>query len=83
MLFPLGQELQCEDNSQKDEISDPKQDHKNTETDSEEIESENAEKQEYVGPVTRAKAKALEQANALMAHYFGTYQCQNKKQIKS
>ena len=77
MLFPLGQEPQCEDISQRVKVSDP-----DTETEyiketseqslSKDSDPEVEEKQAYKGPVTRAKAKALEQANALMAHYFGT-----------
>ena len=70
MLFLLGQELQCEDISHKVEISDSNENECNTKEDS--VESDFEEIQEYKGPVTRAKAKALEQANALMAHYFGT-----------
>ena len=30
------------------------------------------EKQEYVGPVTRSRARAQDQANLLMAQYFDT-----------
>ena len=36
------------------------------------MDPEMEEEQGYKGPMTRAKAKALEQANALMVHYFGT-----------
>ena len=76
MLFPLSQELQCEDISQRVEVSDTETEHvKETSEQSLSKESdpevEVEEKQAYKGPVTRAKAKALEQANVLMAHYFG------------
>ena len=78
MLFPLGQELQCEDISQRVEVSDPdaeteymKETKWNLSGDPN-LEIEEEEKQAYKGPVTRAKAKALEQANALMVHYSGT-----------
>ena len=67
MLFPLGQELQCEDIGQKVEISDTIRKQENTEEESEEIESDIEEKQEYEGPVTRVRTKALEQANILIA----------------
>ena len=70
MLLPLSQELQCEDLGHKVEDLDLNEEECNIEEDS--VESEKEEEQEYQGPVTRAKAKALEQANALMAHYFGT-----------
>ena len=30
------------------------------------------EEQGYKGPMTRAKARALQQADALIVHYFGT-----------
>ena len=73
ILFPLGQESQCEDISQRVKISDPEIETQNTEEkDSEWKDPELEEKQVYKGPVTRAKAKALKQANALMIHYFGT-----------
>ena len=70
MLFQLSQELQCEDLGHKVEDLDLSEEEHNIKEDS--VESENEEKQEYQGPVTRAKAKALEQVNALMAHYFDT-----------
>ena len=79
MLFPLGQELQCEDISQRVEVSDPDTETEYIKETSEQSLSKDSdpeveveEKQAYKGPVTRAKAKALEQANALMVHYFGT-----------
>ena len=79
MLFPLGQELQCEDISQRVEVSDADTETEHVEETSEQSLSKDSdpeveveEKQAYKGPVTRAKAKALEQANALMVHYFGT-----------
>ena len=75
MLFPLGPELQCEDISQRVEVSDPDTETEHTEETSEQNLSKDpevVEEQDYKGPVTRAKAKALEQANTLMAHYFGT-----------
>ena len=72
MLFPLGQELQYEDISQRVEVSDPKKETRNTEENSGQMDPEMEEKQGYQGPVITAKAKALEQANALMIHYFGT-----------
>ena len=66
MLFPLRQELQCEDVSQKDGISGPIKNREETEEISmidtseseddindEDIKSE----QEHIGPVTRARAK--------------------------
>ena len=34
--------------------------------------SESEENKWYKGPMTRAKTKALEQANVLMIHYSGT-----------
>ena len=72
MLFPLSQELQCEDLGHKVEESDSNEKECNINEDS--VESDNEKEQEYQGPVTRAKAKALEQANALMAHYFNLLQ---------
>ena len=72
MLFPLGQELQCEDESHKVQISSPVENYVNTEVDSDEEESNIEEKQEYEGPVTRARTKALAQANMLMSQYFDT-----------
>ena len=77
MLFPLGQELQCEDINQRVKVSDPDTETEHTKETSEQSLSKDSdpkveveEKQAYKGPVTRAKT--LEQANALMAHYFGT-----------
>ena len=70
MLFPLSQELQCEDLGHKVEDLDLNEKEHNIEEDL--VESEKEEEQEYQGSVTKAKAKALEQANALVAHYFGT-----------
>ena len=72
MLFPLGQELQCEDKSHKVQISGPLQNHVNTEMDSDEEGSINDEAQECKGPVTRAKTKGLAQAKMLMARDFDT-----------
>ena len=72
MLFPLGQKLQCEDIGQRVEVSDPNRETEDTKESSEQIDTELEEKQGYEGPLTRAKAKALEHANALMVHYFGT-----------
>ena len=57
MLFPLGQELQCEDIGQRVEVSDPKIETQNTEEDSGQMDPEIEEKQGYQGPVIRAKAK--------------------------
>ena len=67
MLFPLGQELQCEDESHKVQVSEPMEHNVNAKMDSEGEEPSTEVKQEYKGPVTRARARALEQANALMA----------------
>ena len=72
MLFPLGQGLQCEDICQRVEVSDPKIKTQNTKENSGQMDPEMEEKQGYKGPMTRAKTKALEQANALMVHYFDT-----------
>ena len=81
MLFPLGQELQCEDIGQRVEVFDPKIETQNKkensgqtnpekeDSDSEISKSEN--NKGYKGPMTRAKTKALEQADVLMVHYFG------------
>ena len=59
MLFPLGQELQCEDIGQGVEVSDPKIETQNTE-DSGQMDPEIEEKHGYQGPMTRAKARALD-----------------------
>ena len=72
MLFQLGQELQSEDKSHKVQISGPIENHVNTEVNPDEEESNIEEKQDYVGPVTRARTKALTQANMLIAQHFGT-----------
>ena len=72
MLFPLGQELQCEDIGQRVEISDPHKETKDIRESSVLIDAELEEEWGFKGPLTRAKAKTLEQANALMVHYFGT-----------
>ena len=81
MLFPLGQELQCEDIGQRVKGFDPKIT-QNTKENSgqmnperEDPDSEISESEEntgYKGPMTRAKTKALEQTNVLMIHYSGT-----------
>ena len=71
MLFPLGQELQCEDIGQRVDVLDPHRETEDTKESSGQIDTELEEKQVYEDPLTRAKAKALEQANALMVHYFG------------
>ena len=72
MLFLLGQKLQCEDIGQKVKISDAIVNKENTEEDAIEKESDVEEEQEYKVPVTRARTKALEKANILMAQYFDT-----------
>ena len=72
MLFPLGQGLQCKDIGQKVEFSDLTSNHENKGKNPEEVVSASEEKQEYEGPITRAKTKALRQANMLMAQYFDT-----------
>ena len=82
MLFPLGQELQCEDIGQRVEVFDPKIEIQNTNENSGQMNpekedsdgeiSESEKNTGYKGPLTRAKTKALEQANVLMVHYFGT-----------
>ena len=59
MLFPLGQELQCEDIGQRVKVSDPEIETQNTE-DSGQMDPEIEEKQGYQGPMTRAKARTLE-----------------------
>ena len=81
MLFPLGQELQCEDTGQRVEVFDPKitwnakgnsgQTNPQKEDSDGEI-SESEENTGYKGPMTRAKIKALEQADVLMVQYSGT-----------
>ena len=72
MLFPLGQELQCKDESHKVQVSEPMENNGNTEMDSDKGESDMEEKQEYEGPVTIARTKALAQTNMIMAQYFDT-----------
>ena len=73
MLFPLSQELQCEDISQKVEVSNSDmEDNCEDILDSSDHETDHDEKQEYVGPVTRSRARAQDQANLLMAQYFDT-----------
>ena len=49
MLFPLGQELQCEDISQRVEVSDTNLETQNTEEDSGQMDPEIEEKQGYQG----------------------------------
>ena len=58
MLFPLGQELQCEDISQRVKVSDPKRETQNTKENSGQTDPEMEEEQGYKGPMTRAKARA-------------------------
>ena len=74
MLFPLSQELQCEDVSQKDRISGPIKNRKEAEDNSIMSTSESEDdindvdiniKQEYKGPVTRARAKEKLKAQEL------------------
>ena len=60
MLFPLGQELQCEDISQRVKVSDPKIETQNTKENSLQMDPEMEEEQGYKSPMTRAKARALE-----------------------
>ena len=73
MLFPLSQGLQCEDISQKVEVSNWDMDNNWEDIlDSSDHQTEHNEKQEYVGPVTRSIARAQDQANLLMAQYFDT-----------
>ena len=72
MVFPLGQGQQYEDIGQKVEVSNSRSNHENIGKDPGEVESDSEEKQEYEGPVTRARTKALRQANMLMAQYFDT-----------
>ena len=82
MLFPLGQELQCEDIGQRVEVFDPKIETWNkkensgqTNPEREDSDGEISESEKntgYKGPMTRAKTKALEQATVLMLHYCGT-----------
>ena len=81
MLFPLGQELQCEDIGQRVEVFDPKITQNTKENsgqmnperkDSDGEISESEENTGCKGPMTRAKTKALEQTNVLMIHYSGT-----------
>ena len=79
MLYPLGQELQCANKSHKVQVSEPMENNANTEMDSDKEKSDIEEKQEYEGPLTRARTKALAQANMVMAQYFDTKQCVNKE----
>ena len=72
VLFPLGQELQCENIGQRVKVSDPKIETQNTKENSGQTYPDMEEGQGYKGPMTRAKARALEQANVLRTHYFGT-----------
>ena len=74
MLFPLSQELQCEDVNQKDGISGPIKNKEETEDDSMVNTSESEEdindedintEQEYNIPVTRARAKEKLKAQKL------------------
>ena len=71
-LFPLGQELQCEDESHSVQVSEPMENHVYTEIDSDQEELDIEEEQEFKGPITRVRTRILEQANALMAQYFVT-----------
>ena len=67
MLFPLNQELQCEDSSQKVEVSNSDvEDNCEDILDSSDHETDHDEKQEYVGPVTRSTARAQDQDILLM-----------------
>ena len=74
MLFPLSQELQCEDVNQKDRIPGPIKNKEETEDDSMVNTSESEEdindediniEQEYSIPVTRARAKEKLKAQEL------------------
>ena len=74
MLFPLSQELQCEDISQKDRIPGPIMNREETEGNSVVNTSENEDdindedidiEQEYNRPVTRARAKEKLKAEEL------------------
>ena len=74
MLFPLSQELQCEDVNQKDRIPGPIKNKEETEDDSmvntsgseEDINDEDINiEQEYNIPVTRARAKEKLKAREL------------------
>ena len=74
MLFPLSQELQCEDVSQKDRIPSPIKNREETEGNSVVSTSESEDdindediniEQEYNGPVTRARAKEKFEAQEL------------------
>ena len=68
MLFQLRQELQCEDNSQKVKVSNSDmEDNCEDILDSSDHETDQDEKQEYVGPVTRSRARTQDKANLLMA----------------
>ena len=70
MLFPLSQELQYEDNSQKVKISNS--DMEDNFEDSSYHETDQDEKQEHEGPVNRSIARVQDQANLLMAQNFDT-----------
>ena len=73
MIFPLSHEMQCEDSSQKVEVSNSDmEDNCEDILDSSDHEADQDEKQEYVGPVTRSRARTQDQANLLMAQYFDT-----------
>ena len=73
MLFPLSQKLQCEDTSPEVEVSNSEIEDKCEEIlDLSDHETDNDEKQEYEGPVTRSRARAQDQANLLMVQYFDT-----------
>ena len=74
MLFPLSQELQCEDISQKDRIPDPIKNKEETEdnlvVNTSESEDDINDKdinieQEYNRPVTRARAKESAQSSRI------------------
>ena len=68
MLFPLSQELQCGDISQKVEVSNSDmEDNCEDILDSSDHETDHNEKQEYVDPVARSRTRAQDQANLLMA----------------
>ena len=59
MPFPMSQELKCEDISQKVKISDSMSKHEGKGKNLEEVESDSEEKQDYEGPVTRARTKVF------------------------
>ena len=59
--------------SQKVKISNSDMDHNCEDMwNSSDHETDQDEKQEYVGPVTRSRTRAQDQANLLMAQYLGT-----------